>query len=399
MHRFRAPRSALAAIAAAATLGCASPRTSGRIELTQSVPAESNLAMLGYRETGDAWLDLAQGARERLDLAFFYGSDEAPSSLTPVVDAVKAASARGVRVRAVFERVFLAQYPEIPRALEAAGARVRIVDRAKTTGGIVHTKMLAADGARAWVGSANFDWRSLAHIHEVGVLVTSAPLAEAVHGLIDYDVNLADDAVPPVIANANANATPELRWEALESAQGPARVAFAASPEGWLPGGIPWDFPHLRALVRGAERELTVEFLSYGVRMRDGRDWHDLDDALREAVRRGVHVTLVVSSWAERGKHRADLVGLAAAGVELRVVTIPEAKAGPIPFARVIHGKVVVADGARCWVGTSNGEGDYFLKSRNAGFFLESSALCTQLETTVRALGPAAPIAREPPPR
>jgi phosphatidylserine/phosphatidylglycerophosphate/cardiolipin synthase-like enzyme len=404
MHRFRAPRpaaaafaafAAFAALACSATLGCAPPRTAGRIELTQTVPAESNLSTLGYRATDDAWLDLARGARERLDLAFFYGSDEAPSTLTPVVDAVKAACARGVRVRAVFERVFLAQYPEIPRALEAAGARVRVVDRARTTGGIVHTKMIAADGARAWVGSANFDWRSLAHIHEVGVLVTSAPLAEAVHRLVDYDVNLADDARPP----ASSLEATELRWETLDAPQGPARVAFAASPRGWLPDGVPWDFPHLRALIAGAERDLTVEFLSYGVRMRDGRDWRDLDDALREAARRGVKVTLVVSSWAERGKHRGDLEALAAAGVEVRVVTIPEAEAGPIPFARVIHGKVVVADGARCWVGTSNGEGDYFLKSRNGGFFLDSSALCTQLRDTVRALAPAAPLAREPPPR
>jgi phosphatidylserine/phosphatidylglycerophosphate/cardiolipin synthase-like enzyme len=398
MHRFRAPGSAhvlFASVASALLLGCASPRTVGSVELTQTIPAETSLRMDGTRATDDAWLDLVQGALERLDLAFFYGSDEAPSKLTPIVDAVIAACARGVKVRVVFERVFLKEYPAIPRALEAAGARVRIVDRAKTTGGIVHTKMLAADGARAWVGSANFDWRSLAHIHEVGVLVTSAPLAEAVHALVGYDMDLADDARPPA---PNLEAT-ELRWETLASAQGPARVAFAASPHGWLPDGVPWDFPHLRALIAGAERELAVEFLSYGVRMRDGRDWHDLDDALREAVRRGVHVTLVVSSWAERGKHRGDLLALAAAGVEVRVVTIPEAKAGPIPFARVIHGKVVVADGARCWVGTSNGEGDYFLKSRNAGFFLESSALCTQLQTTVRALAPAISLKQEPPPR
>lgn len=389
MHFPRFAPLALVLATVPGAVGCFGPRTpsgtpEGSLELTQSVPSGTTLPMAGYRPTDDAWRSLIDGARERLDLAFFYASDAAgahDSRLTPIVDAIIAAKRRGVWVRVVFEQVFLSQYPEIPRLLQNAGIAVRIVDRSSTTGGIVHAKMMAADGRRAWVGSANFDWRSLDHIHEVGVLVTSPALAEAVHRLVSYDVDLADDARP-----AAAPTSSELRYTLLSSRFGLVEAAFAASPTAWLPQEIAWDWPPLAALIASARDELDLEFLSYGIKQRDGHDWHALDDALRAAVARGVRVTLVVSSWAERGKHRADLEALVRAGVHVRIVSIPEHASGPIPFARVIHGKVAVADGTGCWVGTSNGEGDYFLKSRNAGFFLRGAGVCGHLRATVQGL-------------
>ena len=386
-----ARRHALFALAFAAnSLGCRASNTAsgpprGSIELTQSVPSETPIAMTGYRATDDAWLSLINGARQRLDLAFFYACDAPPSRLTPIVEAIIAAKRRGVWVSVVLEHVFIEQYPDIRRQLHNAGIAIRIVDRSKTTGGIVHAKMMAADGQRAWVGSANFDWRSLDHIHELGVLVTSPDLAEAVHRLIAYDVELGDAATPASGVTVESAAT--LSYVPLTSAFGPAEVAFGASQKGWLPREIVWDWPHLDALIASAKSDLTVEFMSYGVLMRDGREWRELDNALRGAVGRGVRVSLVLANWAEQGKHGADLHSLAEAGVHVRIVTIPDASTGPIPFARVIHGKTVIADGARCWVGTSNGEGDYFLKSRNAGFFLRSEGLCAQLRATVEGLG------------
>jgi phosphatidylserine/phosphatidylglycerophosphate/cardiolipin synthase-like enzyme len=45
-----------------------------------------------------------------------------------------------------------------------------------------------------------------------------------------------------------------------------------------------------------------------------------------------------------------------------------------VPFARVIHSKYMVVDGARLWLGTSNWERDYFEQSRNASVFIEGGA-------------------------
>jgi phosphatidylserine/phosphatidylglycerophosphate/cardiolipin synthase-like enzyme len=387
MHLLRSRIASVCLVSVAACGRLEAPtaaHTEGTVALTQSVPAGVALPTAAYRATDGAWLDLVTHARARLDLAFFYGSDRAPSRLTPILDAVALAPARGVRTRAVFEKVFLAQYPEIPERLRGAGVSVRIVDRSSTTGGIVHTKMIAADGTRAWVGSANLDWRSLEHIHEVGVLVQNDRLAAQVHALVDDDFDRADATGP----NARTE-EPPLAFAPLAFGDETVRVAFAASPRGYLPESVSWDWPELSRLIASAKHELRLEFLSYGAKLRNGDPWPELERALLAAVRRGVRVELVVSSWAERGKHREDLVRLHHAGIRVQVATIPESTEGPIPFARVVHGKVIVADGARCWVGTSNGEGDYFLKSRNAGFFLEGSGPCSELARSVDALARA----------
>lgn len=383
-------RSALASAAVAFACACARPTspsrppTEGTLALTQTVPTGVVLPTAAYRATDEAWLDLVTHARERLDLAFFYGSDRAPSRLTPVIEAIAAAPSRGVRTRAVFEKIFLAQYPEIPERMRLAGVNVRIVDRSATTGGIVHTKMIAADGTRAWVGSANFDWRSLEHIHEVGALVDNASLAAQVHAIVDDDFERGDSA-----GMSARSDEPPLRFVPLVRGSERVGVAFAASPRGYLPAGIAWDWPSMAALIASARRDLRVEFLSYGSKLRSGEPWPDLEEALVNASARGVAVTMVVSTWAAHGKHRDDLTRLQYAGIRVQVATIPESAEGPIPFARVVHGKVVVADGARCWVGTSNGEGDYFLRSRNAGFFLEGREACGELARTVDALASA----------
>ncbi|MBI5548919.1 MAG: hypothetical protein HY901_33980, partial [Deltaproteobacteria bacterium] len=66
-------------------------------------------------------------------------------------------------------------------------------------------------------------------------------------------------------------------------------------------------------------------------------------------------------------------------GVEVRVITIPPWSGGEIPFARVCHSKYLVVDGRASWVGTSNWEGDYFLKSRNVGVIVEDAAFTERL--------------------
>lgn len=389
MHPFRAVLLAPALLSLAACREARAPALAleGSVSLTESVPSESSLAPSPFLATDAAWLGLVDRARTRLDLAFFYASDAPPSRLTPIVEAIVRARRRGVHVRAVFEKVFLKQYPIIPEHFRRGGIDVRLCDRSATTGGIVHTKMMARDGVEAWVGSANFDWRSLEHIHELGVLVANKALAEHVHALVGMDMTLADDQLPAV-----TETLPVAKYVHLAFNGGAVDAAFGASPRGWLPEGTPWDWPELQRIIDEAKRTLTIELMSYGTHMRDGSTWTALDDALRRAADRGVAVTLVVSSWAATGKHRESLAALQHVGVRVRVVTIAPHSSGPIPFARVIHGKAVAADGEQCWVGTSNGEGDYFLKSRNAGFFLRSIDVCAALQRRIDAIaaGPEA---------
>ena len=42
------------------------------------------------------------------------------------------------------------------------------MDTAKSMGGVLHAKYFIVDGREAYLGSQNFDWRSLEHIQELG---------------------------------------------------------------------------------------------------------------------------------------------------------------------------------------------------------------------------------------
>jgi len=66
--------------------------------------------------------------------------------------------------------------------------------------------------------------------------------------------------------------------------------------------------------------------------------------------------------------------------VSVKLVTIPQWSGGFVPFARVVHAKYLVVDGARAWIGTSNWERDYFYASRNVGLVIEDTSFAGQLE-------------------
>ncbi len=159
-------------------------------------------------------------------------------------------------------------------------------------------------------------------------------------------------------------------------------VTFAASPKGFLPDEGEWDLPLLVDLLDHAKTAIDLQVLLYKTKDRAGDPFPTLDQAVRRAAARGVHVRVLVSDWATKpGDGLVTLQDLARLpNVEVRVITIPKFSGGDIPFARVCHAKYLVVDGERAWVGTSNWEGDYFTKSRNVGVFVEHGALPKRLD-------------------
>jgi phosphatidylserine/phosphatidylglycerophosphate/cardiolipin synthase-like enzyme len=105
-----------------------------------------------------------------------------------------------------------------------------------------------------------------------------------------------------------------------------------------------------------------------------------IDNAIRAAAARGVRIKLMVSNWNTEQPAIAYLKSLAMVpNVQVRIVTLPVASSGPIPFARVIHSKTMSIDGKLAWVGTSNWSGGYFDKSRNLEVVLRSEPMAQRL--------------------
>jgi phosphatidylserine/phosphatidylglycerophosphate/cardiolipin synthase-like enzyme len=237
---------------------------------------------------------------------------------------------------------------------------------------------MIVDGRRFFLGSQNWDWRALEHIHELGVVVDHPDLAAELSRIFALDwafaggetpTGLARDATRrPVVARAHTLALPD---------GSRCRAMLAASPPHALPEGVAWDLPLLLDQIDAAGERVRLQLLSYNPGDRDGGYWPDLDVALRRAAARGCEVQIILANWAKRAYMLPHLKSLAVVpGIEVRFTNIPEWSGGFIPFARVDHAKYATCDGRALWLGTSNGSRDYFHQSRNVSLFLRGDG-CT----------------------
>ena len=76
------------------------------VELVETAPIETSLDHADIPEAADVWCRMIAGARRSIDLAEFYVTSAPHSRLSPVIDALYAAAARGVRVRLVVDDGF-----------------------------------------------------------------------------------------------------------------------------------------------------------------------------------------------------------------------------------------------------------------------------------------------------
>ncbi|MGZ3441605.1 MAG: phospholipase D-like domain-containing protein, partial [Polyangia bacterium] len=231
------------------------------VELVETAPIETTLDHADLPEAADVWRAMIAGARRTIDLAEFYVTSQPSSRLEPVIDALVAAADRGVRVRLLVDAGFAKHEAATLARLEATGKlAVRRFDMHARAGGILHAKYFVVDGSDAYLGSQNFDWRSLTHIQELGVRLRSPALAGALADLFETDWALAGggEATARVRAHA-ADRFPIVVGRGAERME----LTPVASPRGWLPDEKSWELPQLVALVDGARRSVRVQLLTY----------------------------------------------------------------------------------------------------------------------------------------
>jgi phosphatidylserine/phosphatidylglycerophosphate/cardiolipin synthase-like enzyme len=361
--------------------------------LVESVPAGAIADDPAIPNTSDVWLAMVTGAKHDIAVSQFYVSEKPVDQpgidkLQPVLLALEAAAARGVRVRLLVDAQFGQKYETSLARLSGHGVAVRRLVVTTSMGGVQHAKYLVVDGRDLYLGSANFDWRSLDHIHELGLRIVSDPLAKGLLRVFDGDWEAAGGAPPAWYASGTPQSG-DRRASSSVAAATKAGSAYAqigahslhlvASPRLYIPEESAWDLEHITKAIDGARRQLRIQVLDFDTKNRDGSTFEDLAFALQRAAVRGVHVNLLVSHWQKTKKLAAVQALAKVPGIEVRIVTVPEAATGFIPFARVVHAKYMVADDDRVWLGTSNWSGDYFFHSRNVGVMVDGKPLAAQL--------------------
>ena len=358
----------------------ATASTAAPVQLVESSPVETNLDHADIPNAKDVWLSMIAGASGSLDFAEFYASNEPGSSLEAVIQAIEAAADRGVNVRFLAEDKFYKTYPQtLDRLAGRTGIQVRRYRVAELMGGVLHAKYFIADGREAFLGSQNFDWRSLEHIQELGVELRVRSVVNALSDVFETDWALAGGASRERRVRSHVA---ENRFPAVVEGLGqPLRITPVFSPRGWLPDESLWDLPRLVEMIDSARSRIRVQLLTYRARDDSGTViFPELESALRRAADRGVAVELLAADWSKRKGIIEGLQRLQSPpAITVKLVEIPQWSGGRIPFARVIHAKYLVVDGERCWIGTSNWEKDYFFKSRNVGVIIESAGFAGRL--------------------
>lgn len=331
------------------------------IEVVTTIPVETTLGRQGTKKASDTWLEMVTGAGKTLDFAEFYLSTKKDELLEPVIQAIIKAADRGVRVR------FLVGSP-VNTDMETRTREVlnrfkghyniaaTLFNWKQLTGGILHAKYFIKDGHEIYIGSQNFDWRALKHIHETGLRIKSRVFADALTRIFeaDWQYNQGDkEAYKKLIK--------------LKPLIFSKENFLVASPGSCNPSGVKSALKTLIRLIDEAQKKITIQLLTYKEDIYDSEETFTLiSEALTRAAERGAVIKMMVADW-NKGKPGINALKklVRTPNIRIKFATIPQSREGFIPYARVIHSKVMRIDENISWVGTSNWGYRYFYKSRN----------------------------------
>jgi phospholipase D3/4 len=357
-------------------------------KIIESVPAETILEDSKLPRAYDEWLDMIKSAKKTIDIETFYIANEKGEPLEKIIKEIKSAASRGVTVRIMIDSSFFSRYQESAKDFESnKNITIMKIPFGKIAGGVMHAKYFVVDGEDLFVGSQNFDWRALKHIHEMGVRIKNKELAEMFLCIFEYDWKLCDrhdtqyrkellKEFPDDVINAKN------KLEITAKEYGKISLYPVFSPNKLVPKGWSKEETELLKTIKSAEKKLCIQFFSYSLKgSSKSSRWTKIDDALRDAAKRGVDVRIIFSDWAIKKDAIEQIKELSQdPGIQIKFSTIPQYSKGFIQYSRVQHCKFFTADDDVSWISTSNWERDYFYQSRNAALVIENSKVNAELE-------------------
>ena len=383
----------------------ASGQSSAALSIVESVPEETKYGSQFTERPQKVWLEMIKNAKKTIDFEEYYITDEEGQALSPVMDAIKEAMERGVKVRFLVGPSFsmLKETRKPLNELKKAGAETAVIDFGKAyKGGVQHSKFFIVDKSSVYVGSQNFDWRSLSQIHEIGVKIQSARAAKDFGLIFEDDWAIAKDQEEmkadskalskeeksrlskeekskikeegkaralAIISNKKASKpiTAKNPEEAMLNGK-KVRYSLAFGPDGFVNPGLDSELSAMLNIINGAKKTISGQVMTYHLEEYGSGRWEVLDKAFRAAGERGVKVNLVFADWT-MGKKKSDddIKSLAKAkNVHIKIASLKEHSKGCIQFARVQHSKYITADGEKSYISTSNWGPGYFNTSRGA---------------------------------
>jgi phosphatidylserine/phosphatidylglycerophosphate/cardiolipin synthase-like enzyme len=331
------------------------------IEVVTTIPVETSLNREGTRQASEVWLEMINRATKSLDIAQFYLATKNNELLEPIINAIKTAANRGIRIRILVGTPVNSEmekntFSVLDRFREHQNIKVKVFNWKELTGGILHAKYFIRDRKEIYVGSQNFDWRSLKHIHETGLRINHPLMAKHLTQIFeaDWQYHSGDNEIYKKMNTQKSSVINKGTY-------------LLASPEICNPPCVGSAIKALIHLINRAQKGISIQLLNYHVDIYESsKSFTIIDNALRGAAQRGVKIKLLVSDWNKREPGVKGLKALVEVpNIQVKFATIPPFSQGFIPYARVIHSKVMRIDHKISWIGTSNWGYNYFYKSRN----------------------------------
>lgn len=344
-------------------------------EIVESIPVETDLDNDEIRNTDEVWLEMINNAKSTIDIEQFYIADEVGEPLEKILNAIIDKAESGVKIRVLIESKMANTYPgPIKRLKDSKNIELRILSAFKKNHGINHAKYFIIDRERVFIGSQNFDWRALKHIHEIGVNIYHKEFAETITGIFELNWQQAE-------TNKLVETKPHGEITKYEMKINDEKVIFfpTASPYNNMPDKFYADELAIVEAISQAKRSVKIQVLSYSPSAY-GEYYETLDNAIRSAAQRGVKVEMIVSDWCQHKYEVPYLKSLQILpNVDVKMTTIPEFSEKYVPYARVEHCKMMTIDDNITWIGTSNWKKNYFHASRNLGIIIESKTINSKI--------------------
>jgi phosphatidylserine/phosphatidylglycerophosphate/cardiolipin synthase-like enzyme len=354
-------------------------RETPEIELVESIPAETTLDNPDVRKTHDVWLEMINKAKETIDVEEYYIKNKQGEPLEDIIDAFIKASGRGVNIRILADSKMYQTYPETVDLLsKQKNIQCRLINFGVITGGIQHAKFFIIDNEEIFIGSQNFDWRSLKHVHEIGVRVKDHDFVEVYESIFDHDWIFANNNQSyPDFKNTDI-ISPVYKF--FSPKYDTVTIVPSFSPQNYIPVKLDWDETQILRLIYNAKQTVLLQFLTYNPMGYDKKYYGALDTALMIASKRGIKVNMIVSDW-RIGKKQIEYLKKFSSypNIEIKYSSIPDWTGGYVSYSRVEHCKYIVSDSNSCWIGSCNAEKSYFYNTRNVGIVINNKIFSTRM--------------------